>query len=65
MEAVSATEQSLAGTPLQANLIALRVEAQTQQALADLLARQVEQQTQAVPPASNPEGLGAYVDTYA
>ena len=44
MEAISSTEQSLAGTPRQASLIALRIETQSQQALADMLARQTEQQ---------------------
>jgi hypothetical protein len=65
MEAVSSTEQSQGGTPLQANLIALRSEAQSQQAIADLLAKQAEQQTQTVTPPSNPEGIGQNVDTYA
>lgn len=65
MEAVSSTEQSQAGTPQQANLIALRAEAQSQQAIADLLAKQAERQTQTVAPPSNPEGVGQNVDTYA
>jgi hypothetical protein len=65
MEAVSSTEQSQAGTPQQANLIALRAEAQSQQAIADLLAKQAERQAQAVAPAANPEGVGQNVDTYA
>lgn len=65
MEAVSATEQSLGGTPLQASLIALRTEARNQQAMADILARQAEQQVQSAPPAANPEGLGSVIDTYA
>lgn len=65
MEAVSSIEQSQAGTPLQANLIALRTEAQSQQAIADLLARQAEQQARQVVPSSNPEGVGQNVDTFA
>ncbi len=71
MEAVSSVEQSRGGTPLQASLIALRSEAQSQQAVADLLARQAERQVQAVVPTSavtppsNPEGVGQNVDTYA
>lgn len=65
MEAVSSTEQSQAGTPLQANLIALRTEAQSQKAIADVLARQAEQQAQQVVPSANPEGVGQNVDTYA
>jgi hypothetical protein len=65
MEAISSTEQSLAGTPRQANLIALRIETQSQQAIADMLARQAEQQSEQVAPAANPEGVGQNVDTYA
>jgi len=65
MEAISSTEQSLAGTPRQANLIALRIETQSQQAIADMLARQVEQQAEQVVPATNLEGVGQNVDTYA
>ncbi len=65
MEAVSATEQSLASTPQQANIIALRTEAQSQRAIADLLAKQAEQQAQQVVAAANPHGIGQNVDTYA
>lgn len=65
MEAVSSTEQSLAGTPLQANLIALRTEAQSEKAIADLLARQAVQQAEKVVPTSNPEGIGQTIDTFA
>ncbi len=65
MEAVTSTEQSLAGTPQQANLIALRIEAQNQQAIAELLARQAEKQAEQVQPPENPEGIGENVDTYA
>jgi hypothetical protein len=65
MEAISSTEQSLAGTPRQANLIALRIETQSQQAMADMLARQAEQQAGQIVPAANPEGVGQNVDTYA
>jgi hypothetical protein len=65
MEAVTSTEQSLAGTPQQANLIALRIEAQNQQAIADLLARQADKQAEQVSPPANPEGIGENVDTYA
>lgn len=65
MDAVSATEQSLASTPQQANLIALRTEAQSQKAIADLLAKQAEQQARQVLPAGNPEGVGQNVDTFA
>lgn len=66
MEAVSATEFSQAGTALQANVIALRTEAQNQQAQAAMLARQAEQQSQQqITPAANPEGMGQNVDTYA
>jgi hypothetical protein len=65
MEAVSSTEQSQAGTPQQANLIALRTAVQSQQAVADMLAKQAEQQTQQVVPTSNPEGVGQNVDTFA
>lgn len=65
MEAVSSTEQSLGGTPQQANIIALRTEAQSQKAIADLLSKQAEQQVQQVVPASNPEGVGQNIDTFA
>lgn len=65
MDAISSTEQSLASSPQQANLIALRIEAQSQKAIADLLAKQAEQQTQQVAPAGNPEGVGQNVDTFA
>lgn len=65
MDAVSSTEQSLATSPQQASLIALRSEAQSQKAVADLLAKQAEQQAQQVVPASNPQGVGENVDTFA
>lgn len=65
MEAVSATEMTQAGTAQQASLIALRTVAQSQQAMAEALARQAEQQAVQVTPAANPEGLGGNVDTYA
>ena len=61
MDGVSSTEQSQATSLLQANLIAVRNEAQHQQQIADVLA----QQTQQVQPASNPDGVGTNVDTYA
>jgi hypothetical protein len=65
MEAVSATELSQAGTAQQASILALKTEAQNQQALSAMLARQAEQQAQQVTPAANPEGVGENVDTYA
>jgi hypothetical protein len=65
MDAVSSSAQSLASTPQQANVIALRIEAQSQQAIADLLAKQADQQAREAVPASNPAGVGQNVDTYA
>ncbi len=65
MDALSSAEFSVASTPQQASLIALRTEAQSQKAVADLLAKQAEQQTQEVVPTGNPEGVGQNVDTFA
>ena len=62
MDAVAATEQSQATSLQQASIIALRIEAQSQQAITDLLAKQAERQVQ---PTGNPEGIGGNVDTYA
>ncbi|MEW5788200.1 MAG: hypothetical protein AB1899_10160 [Pseudomonadota bacterium] len=62
---IAATAQTLASTPQQASILAIRLEAQSQQAVADLLARQAEEQAQTVQAPSNPEGVGGNVDTFA
>ena len=65
IDGVSATEQTQAVSQLQANLTAVRSEAQSQQQLATVLAEQTGKQAQQVEPRSNPEGVGTAVDTYA
>lgn len=62
---IAATAQNLASTPQQATILAIRLEAQSQQAVADLLARQAQEQVQTVQAPSNPEGVGGSVDTFA
>lgn len=64
IDGVSSSEQTQAVSRAEASLLAVRNEAQQQQQLADTVARQAEQQ-QAAQPASNPEGVGGNVDTYA
>lgn len=65
IDGVSSTEQTQATSQIQANLIAVRSEAQAQQQIANVLEQQAQQaQSQVVPP-SNPEGVGQNVDTYA
>jgi len=61
---VSATEQSQATSHLQANMIAMRNEAQSQQQIANLLQQEAQRAHDQVQPASNPEGVGLNVDTY-
>lgn len=65
MDGVSATELSQATSQQQANLLAVRSEAQAQQQLATMLQQQAQQTQQQVQPPSKPEGVGARVDTYA
>lgn len=65
MDAVSSPELTLARSPQQASIIALRTEAQSQQAIAELLAKQAQEQASQTAPASNPAGIGENVDTYA
>ena len=65
IDGVSSTEQTQATSQMQANLIAVRSEAQSQQQIADTLAQQAEQSQEQVQSSSNPEGVGGSVDTYA
>jgi len=65
IDGVSSTEQTQATSQIQANLIAVRSEAQSQQQIADALSQQAQQSQQQVQPSSNPEGVGQSVDTYA
>ena len=59
---VSSSEQTQATSQMQANLIALRNEAQNQQQIAEVLAEQAQP---APTVSSNPQGVGENVDTYA
>lgn len=65
MDGVSATELSQSTSQQQAGILAVRNEAQAQQVVADLLQQQAQQAQQTVTASSNPEGVGAQVDTYA
>ncbi|MEW6678822.1 MAG: hypothetical protein AB1421_12955 [Pseudomonadota bacterium] len=65
IDGVSSTEQTQATSQIQANLIAVRNEAQSQQQIANVLEQQAQQAQDQVQPASNPEGVGQNVDTYA
>lgn len=65
IDGVSSTEQTQATSPVQANLIAVRNEAQSQQQIANALSQQAEQAQEQVQPSANPEGVGENVDTYA
>ncbi len=65
IDGVSSTEQSQATSQIQANLIAVRNEAQSQQQVADALAQQAQQAQEQVQSSPNPEGVGENVDTYA
>ena len=65
MDAVSATELSQSANQQQANLLAMRNEAQAQQQLANMVAQQAQQAQQQVQPPSNPPGVGTQVDTHA
>jgi len=58
IDGVSSTEQTQATSQIQANLIAVRSEAQSQQQIADTLSQQAQQSQQQVQPSSNPEGVG-------
>ncbi|MEW5770728.1 MAG: hypothetical protein AB1831_10245 [Pseudomonadota bacterium] len=62
---VSSTEQSQATSQLQANIVAVRNEAQNQQRIADNLAQQAQRSQEQVQTTSNPSGVGGNVDTYA
>jgi hypothetical protein len=65
IDGVSSTEQTQATSQVQANLIAIRNEAQNQQQIANVLQQETQQSREQVQPASNPEGVGQNVDTYA
>lgn len=65
IDGVSATEQTQATSQIQANLIAVRSEAQSQQQVANALSQQAQQAKDQVQPSANPEGVGQNVDTYA
>lgn len=65
IDGVSSTEQTQATSQIQANLIAVRNEAQNQQQIADTLAQQAQQSQEQVQSTSNPAGVGENVDTYA
>lgn len=65
IDGVSSTEQTQATSQVQANLIAIRNEAQNQQQIASVLQQETQQSREQVQPASNPEGVGQNVDTYA
>lgn len=65
IDGVSSTEQTQATSQIQANLIAVRSEAQAQQQIANVLEQQAQQAQSQVVPSSNPEGVGQNVDTYA
>lgn len=65
IDGVSSTEQTQATSQIQANLIAVRNEAQNQRQIADALARQAQQSQEQVQSSANPPGVGGNVDTYA
>jgi hypothetical protein len=65
IDGVSSTEQTQATSQIQANLLAVRNEAQHQQQMANVLAQQAQQVQEQVRPSPNPEGVGGNVDTYA
>jgi hypothetical protein len=65
IDGVSSTEQTQATSQIQANLLAVRNEAQHQQQMANVLAQQAQQVQEQVQPSPNPEGVGGNVDTYA
>lgn len=65
IDGVSSTEQTQATSQTQANLIAVRNEAQNQQQLANVLQQEAQSAQQQVQPSSNPQGVGGNVDTYA
>jgi len=65
IDGVSSTEQTQATSQIQANLLAVRNEAQHQQQMANALAQQAQQVQEQVQPSPNPEGVGGNVDTYA
>ncbi|MCP5278126.1 MAG: hypothetical protein H6935_07160 [Thiobacillus sp.] len=65
IDGVSSAEQSQATSQVQANLIAVRNEAQNQQQLANVLQQESQRAQDQVQASSNPEGVGQNVDTYA
>lgn len=65
IDGVTATAQSQANSQLQASLIAVRSEAQNQQQIAQTLSEQAQKAQDQVPQASNPQGVGENVDTFA
>jgi hypothetical protein len=65
IDGISSTEQTQATSQMQANLIAIRNEAQSQQQIANVLQQEAQRTQEQVQPTSNPEGVGQNVDTYA
>lgn len=65
IDGVTSPEQTQATSPIQANLIAVRNEAQAQQQIANVLEQQAREAQNQVQPAPNPDGVGQNVDTYA
>jgi hypothetical protein len=65
IDGVSLAEQSQATSQMQANLIAVRNEAQNQQQLANVLQQEAQRARDQVQPSPNPPGVGQNVDTYA
>lgn len=65
IDGISSTEQAQATSQMQANLIAIRNEAQSQQQIANVLQQEAQRTQEQVQPTSNPEGVGQNVDTYA
>jgi len=65
IDGVTASAQTQATSQLQANLIAVRSEAQQQQQVATVLSQQAQDAQAQVQPTSNPAGVGQNVDTYA
>lgn len=65
IDGVSSAEQSQATSQVQANLIAVRNEAQNQQQLSNVLQQEAQRAQDQVQASSNPEGVGQNVDTYA
>lgn len=61
IDSVSSLVQGLANTQQQAGLLALRLAADSQRQIADVLM----QHAVAPAPSANPPGLGQQVDTYA